>query len=465
MNVNVCVQDDNGMTALMYVCENPLLTSIIKKLVLDSNCLNLLDKNGENSLFHALCNKDALYELIGTSININQKNNNNDTVLLHCCKNEIYEPIELLTLNNEIDVNITDSENKTAAMYLAEKAKFKELRSLNKRNCNYDFVNKRNESVLSIIIQKMYSSNEEKVCGEFVQYLHILTMLIHFNCSFNLPVDDDENTAIMVFMIVNDMTTLSYVLNYSNNYDLSIKNKFGENASSLAMKLNDNLAIIKKIVNHSTFDINYIDPHNKNTMLMLSVMNKSMFINQFIEDDVNSLNSVNSKDESALIVATKLENEDSVKKLLKYEIININQQDYLGNTALYYAVDLRNFEIIKSMIRGNADMNIKNKIGKSPLDLANEIGDKELLNVLLHPESYSHIEKENPLKSKQTLSNKYQETYEYLYPWIKNHFSEFTMTKSILSIEKSYFFKIKANIENTYDNKFKKGYYRFYGYH
>ena len=34
-------------------------------------------------------------------------------------------------------------------------------------------------------------------------------------------------------MIVRDFYSLLYVLKYSSNYDLSIKNKYGENASSL----------------------------------------------------------------------------------------------------------------------------------------------------------------------------------------------------------------------------------------
>jgi len=450
------------MTALMYACKNSSLLSIVKKLVLNAKSLNILDKNGNNALFHALSNNDALCELLRTSINVNHVNNKNETVLIHCCKNDIFEPIDVLTLSNDINVNITDDDHRTAAMYLAEKARSIELKQLNKRNCNYDFVNKKGESVLSITIQNLYSSNDEKVSGEFIKYLRILTVLIHFNCSFDLPVDSDENTAIMVFLLVNDLTTLSYVLKYSKNYDLSVKNKFGENASSLAMKMKNNLIYIKKIFSHSTFDKSYIDSYNNNTMLMISAMNDSLFLDVLIEDDINTLNSVNFKDENALILATKIENEVSVKKLLKHKI-NVNQQDILGNTSLYYAVDLKNKTIIKELVLSNADANIKNKEGISALNLAHEIGDKEILNILLNPESYNPSENEDSSKKDQT--NKYSDIYEYLYPWINNSYTGFKMTKSLLSIQKCYFMELQIKMDDPSSLYRYNNYYPCYGYY
>jgi len=51
MNVSPYIQDEDGMSALMYAAQHHFIF-VIKPYLHDSRCLNLEDNNGENVLFH-----------------------------------------------------------------------------------------------------------------------------------------------------------------------------------------------------------------------------------------------------------------------------------------------------------------------------------------------------------------------------------------------------------------------------
>ncbi|ORX63745.1 ankyrin [Anaeromyces robustus] len=498
MNINNLVQDDDGMTALMYAAKDSNLIFVIKHFILNENCLNVVDKNGENVLFHALNNSNALIELVKSKVNINQVNNKHESALLYCCKNELYIQFALLLTNPKIDPNLIDNNNKTVAMYLAEKGRFLELRALAKRNCNFNFINVNLESVLSLLIKKMYGLDEnpyninddDSIKKMYYNYFRTLTTLIDLNCDFNIPVDDEENTAIMVFIIVKDFTTLEYVLRKSKNINLSKMNKNGENASSLYIKCN-NQYICPLLTENPTFDYHYIDRNNNNTILMLTSMNRPSLVYKVIQSNIFSVDEVNNNKENALILAVKTKNLKSVEELLKYHI-NINHQDYLGNTALYYAVELNNLSLIKQlMYDSNININIKNNEGKSALDLANEIGNNSIIHILNDPSSASLYSSSSSLssssssplpsynylngyqdqfirirqrvagtnslttnnnnsnneksiksiKNKNLIKDKYEEIEEYLYPWISTDYSKFTITKNYRLAAKNVYYK------------------------
>jgi len=434
MGMNSMVQDKNGMSALMYAAENINLLSVVKYFINDKFCLDLVDENDENVIFHALRNTNALMELVKSNANINQINRNNESALLYCSKNELYTPLIILLSNESINVNFVDNEEKTVAMYLAENGRYLELSALNNRKCNYSFINSKLESVLSIVIKNLYGegSKDSKVLP--ISYLQILAALAESNCDFNIPIDDDENTAIMIFIIVNDYLTLDYVLNNAKGIDLSKKNVNGENATSLYVKSKNNISC-KSITNNNTFDYNYIDGNNNNTLLMLAAMNQPLLVRKIIENNISVVDSTNNKNENALILAVKSNNVKSVEELLRYEIL-IDQQDHLGNTALYYAVEQNNVEIVEKLIYNKADANIKNIEGKSALDIAHEMGNKSILNYITNPSLASpsssfyqdDLSKIKRLVSEGNISDKYSEIEEYLYPWINNSYPGFKMT-------------------------------------
>jgi len=99
MEMNPLVQDKKGMSALMYAAENNNLISTVKHFINDKSCLDLVDENSENAIFHALRNSNALMALVKSNVNINQINKNNESALLYCSKNELYSPLIILLTN------------------------------------------------------------------------------------------------------------------------------------------------------------------------------------------------------------------------------------------------------------------------------------------------------------------------------------------------------------------------------
>ena len=68
---------------------------------------------------------------------------------------------------------------------------------------------------------------------------------------------------------------------------------------------------------------------------------------------------------------------ENIEKLVKYFLdknYNPNEQNNLGDTPLHYAIQLKNKNIIQLLMNDGGDLNIQNKKGFSPLDLA----DREL---------------------------------------------------------------------------------------
>jgi len=451
MDINPCVQDENGMTALMHASKSSQQLFVVKYLVSKPECLNLVDKNGEIAAFHAIQIYDNLTEIAKSDIDINIRNNNNETVLLYCCRNEYFDAISALTLNKNIDVNVMDKAERTIAMILTEKGRYKELILLRKRGCDFNIINKNNESVLSILINKLYVD----VSNKLAEYIRIVVVLVFSNCNFNIPVDEEGNTALMVFMIVQDWYTVYYVARNKKDIDLSIKNNFGESATSLFMKYGSyNKTVYDTFTQNPTFDFEFIDPNNNNNILMFSAMKEPKLLNTIVENNVNIINSINARNENALILATKFNHGDAVDDLLKFGIY-VNQQDYLGNTALYYAVDTKNYQIIRSLLSSNADKDLKNFEGVSPLNHAHRLGDKKLIEALTNPafiQQFGVTASNDAIpKPRYDPMEEYRETAEYLYPCISTRYPSFKMNYPLECLIKSIYMGNVMNVDMSSD--------------
>jgi len=93
-------------------------------------------------------------------------------------------------LSRNVNIDSVDENDKTASMYLSLNGKLKELEVLIRHGADINYVNKYNESVISIIINKI------NICTVTIdEAKYILNILSQFKCNFNILVDNDENTA------------------------------------------------------------------------------------------------------------------------------------------------------------------------------------------------------------------------------------------------------------------------------
>jgi len=459
MHVNPRVQNEDGMTVLMAAAQMNY-QSVIKPFLNNTECLNIEDKYGNNVLFYsvacpqfipneAISNNTYPRELIDSVIDINHINHNGETALIYCIKNENFKAINYLLKNPKLDVNVADKTGKTAAMYLVEKGKYMELSFLHRKNCNYDYINiNNNESVLSILLNKMYGSENDYKSISYKSYIQIFSVLVSYQIDFNSPMDNDENTAFMVILGMKDFDSACLCAKHLRRLDLSVKNKYGENATSLCFKFGfpEILDILK---NNVTFNYYFRDAVNQNTLLMFSVVNKCIFIKELLENDPNIINDVNCKNENALIIATKINQVKAVEILLNYGI-NINQQDDLGNTALHYAIKIEQPKLVQMIMNKNPKVDLKNNDGKTALMLAKEIDNAEVLKVLNDPSC--------SIKSSDERNTKQLEIYRkeiqaYVTPYINNKYPDYKCTKEMKKNKEEIYYRfIGTNFKRTIIN-------------
>eukprot|EP00833_Pecoramyces_ruminatium_P009423 jgi/Orpsp1_1/1183455/evm.model.c7180000085278.1 len=361
MDINPLVQDEDGRTAIMVAAEKGN-RSYVKKNIENLELINMTDKKGENLLFYALRefkenNTSSVvtmnYELllIDSGIHINHHNKLGETALNYMCKNKIYKTIfQNFLLNTKIDPNIPDENGYTPIMYLVEYGRYLELNHI------------------------------ETDKASFENYIRVMKTLITYEADFNVPIDKDNNTPLMVMLLVGDIGTATYCVEKLKKLDLSVKNKYGESVTSLCYKLKY-YKLLPLLINNPTFDYHYRDVCYNNNLLILSSVGSPSSMKPLLENDANIINEENVRGENALIVASKINNIAVMDALFKYGI-EVNHQDKKGNTALHYAVEIKQPAIVQKLVSKNADINIKNNEGKSPLDLANDLGNKDLISIL-----------------------------------------------------------------------------------
>ena len=59
------------------------------------------------------------------------------------------------------------------------------------------------------------------------------------NCDFNSAIDEDGNTIMNFFLMIDDLPSAYYLLKNYNDLDLFIKNKDGINESFLTLYMNE----------------------------------------------------------------------------------------------------------------------------------------------------------------------------------------------------------------------------------
>ncbi|KAL6600093.1 ankyrin [Neocallimastix sp. 'constans'] len=440
-DVSPYLVDKSGRTALMYAAENSI-DIVIERYFKDSKVLNVEDKNGETLLFYCARNPNFVKNDIVSNnpfgnglihhsdIDVNHVNHNGESVLVYCAKHDIIKPInKFLVSCTEIDPNIIDNDGKTAGMYLVENGHTYELLRLYTRKCNYDYINSKGESVMSILYQKLYTTKDIET---YKMYVRTLNVLMKYQCNFNCPVDQDGNTAFMVPMIVKDDDTASFIAENYKQLDLSIKNKYGENGTSLCYKLNNYKHISNLKGTNSTMDFNYRDPKNQNTLLMISAINNPLAAKKLLEIKPDIINEVNAKNENALIIATKVNQANSIDLLLENGI-DINHQDDLGNTALHYAMEMQEKVIVDKLMAKNPNVNIKNNMGKTALD-------------------YSHEASNN--SNLMEIKNKYKnEICDYLTPYVNNYYPDYQLTKEFEKVNKEMYDRVNGISFNFFCSK------------
>ena len=119
-----------------------------------------------------------------------------------------------------------------------------------------------------------------------------------------------------------------------------------------------------KIHDSSIFHILII---NNNVNFLRCILKK-------IPDSSKYLNCKNPQGRTPLMIATILNRCDMIETILSYGVL-INEQDFEGNTALHSATRcVKSSKIVQLLLQNGADINLRNKENKTPLNYAIEMG-------------------------------------------------------------------------------------------
>jgi len=448
MDIDINLQDKNGRTAIMYAVQRWNLESIIDTF-LKRRIKDLADNDGNTTIFYACNNAQILNKILKSKLfDYKHINNNHENALFYCIKRDKLKSISLLLEKPDIDCNLVNNDGKTVAMLLTENVRFNELKSLVRTHpIDVNYINKYGESIVSVFIKQYYNqlltignnTSNDYARLKTKNFGNTLRTLVELNCNFNCILDEDGNTPALFFLMVKDYVSLYYLLDNCANFDLSIKNKYGINASYLSLFIqeidifdlyydrNKNTKHItfnslkSQLMNNKTFDYNYLDSNN-NTILMYFLVRNDPSASAVIEKmPPKTLFSVNNKKENSIIISTKLGNTTILKKLLEHKDCTleiVNAQDELGNTALHYAYQIGDPYAITLLKNHYADPSIKNNEGKDAVEASENI-DTDIM--ILQTKSIPSSLVNDPSEKQKLFSVLKQKTDDNVNHQIKNY--------------------------------------------
>ena len=141
--------------------------------------------------------------------------------------------------------------------------------------------------------------------------------------------------------------------------------------------LKDNIEELKRLLDDNDVDIDAF--YNKeDTLLILAVRKERLSTVKVLLSKKADINKKNKYGNTPLITAVNLENFEIAIYLIE-QGADINIQDPDGNVAIwrclfYYRKDERYADLARFLNQHNANLDIKNKVGKTPRDIINEDG-------------------------------------------------------------------------------------------
>ncbi|WP_163150255.1 ankyrin repeat domain-containing protein [Anoxybacillus sp. MB8] len=158
-------------------------------------------------------------------------------------------------------------------------------------------------------------------------------------------------------------------------------------ASSLAQGNEENIEIVKQIVNEQT--VREKDKQH-NTPLHIAAGSGNLALVQLVCQYDVDVNAVNKYGETPLLLAVQAGNVDVVRFLYEHGA-NVEIANQVGETPLYKAVERNFIDVATYLLEKKAKVDAKTNIGKTPLMVAAEYGYDELMTLLLRYGADVHV--------------------------------------------------------------------------
>ncbi|KMQ67071.1 ankyrin [Chryseobacterium sp. FH2] len=139
------------------------------------------------------------------------------------------------------------------------------------------------------------------------------------------------------------------------------------------------VAEVKELMKQNPDIINETNDHGFSP-LILACYRGNTEVAKFLMDNVKDIN-YTSQEGTALAGLSVKYNKDLVEYLLKKNA-NPNITDATGSTPLFWAVKFGNKELTELLLKNKADKSIKDSQGMTPFEYALQTNNKEIINLL-----------------------------------------------------------------------------------
>jgi ankyrin repeat protein len=372
--------------------------------------------------------EDLIKELLNPSFNIEKVNkifnsididlntlSYNEELVFHiCCKKDLFQAVAWF-LENQMNIEIQDSQNQTAIFYATQSKSTAIIQLLVENNINVNHLDKFERTAL----QDAVISANNRIVNYLVQITTALSNCdIHGN---NLIFDAVANGNIDIIRKIGALEKVN--INQINEDGNTIMHKESvlrnPNLAILLMELGanptiadkegkcflfyiiskgiDSLEIIEKAIRLG-YDINI--KSTQNTTLLMESINYYLHDNNEKEESKLShlemiselfrlginVDALDNKNENAFFLATRSEDTELINLFFEKTRINMNHQNTEGETLLFILAinGIRNNELINLYIQKGANPNFENTFKKTLIEL--------LIDIILHIENKKELD-------------------------------------------------------------------------
>ncbi|XP_071154184.1 serine/threonine-protein phosphatase 6 regulatory ankyrin repeat subunit B-like [Mytilus edulis] len=352
---------------------------------------------------------EVIHNFLGKEYSLNIRNKYGQTPLHVACIHRRYNIIKLL-LNNNCDINAVDNNNKSALSLASEIGDEEIVLQLDNNNADVNISNCTSQSPIHIACEFGYTKivktllrtcsinlGDSNNCTPLYlssKYgrIDIVQLLISKNADINYT-DNDNRTPLLVACEAAHIDIIKLLID--NKVDINLGNNNNETPLHIACKQGDG-NIAQLLITHGA-DVNCFDNEGQTPLHLASNV---YIVETLIRNNCNT-NITDIGNKTPLFVYCKQGKFDDICLLIDNDA-DINICDNTGQSPLHAACNSNAdaYIIVKMLINKNSALNTTDNRNRTPLMIACENGKHDIVQILIDNKAdvnISNNEKESPL--------------------------------------------------------------------
>ncbi|XP_065336569.1 uncharacterized protein LOC135937349 [Cloeon dipterum] len=421
-NVDVNIQDEKGKTALHYAAKSSNL-DIVRELIENGADTKLTDNKGKHALHHSrrknifdfifeknrdlaraklingntILHSAAKHDIVSDSlfswlkelneVDLNAKNNLNETALLLACKKRSWKFAKQLLLAEDVEINTVDLEGRTALHYAAQCRDLDIVRELIEKGADIKLTDKKGKNTLhhalhTHIFEFIFEENRDLARAKLINGNTILhSAAKHYIVSDSLfswleeqnEVDSNakNNLNETALLLACKKTSWKFAKQLLSAEDVEINtvDLEGRTALHYAAQCRD-LDLMRKLIEKGA-DPSVTDKEGKNVLhYAIWDLYMFMFIHE-INGDLMKLRLNNG--DTTLHLAIKSSNDYVIFWLVTERLVDLNCTNDEGETALLLACKNGNCRAAELLLSKNVDIHTQDNSKKTALYYAKKL--------------------------------------------------------------------------------------------